>query len=74
MNDLLEKRPDPETVYASASGQRIYIEDVVGEEDDDFYLVMVIPYEDKDNMDTAGDELDSQQWVELIDSMSLVQE
>lgn len=74
MNELLEKRPEPETVYVSASGQRIYIEDVVGEEDDDFYLVMVIPYEDKDNMDTAGDELDSQQWVELIDSMSLIQE
>lgn len=74
MNKLLEKRPSPETVYVSESGQRIYIEDVIGEEDDEFYLVMTVPAEDKDDMNAIGDELDSHQWVEMMDSLGLVPE
>ena len=71
MSSLLEKRPTPETIYVSESGQRIYVEDVIGEEDDEFYLVMTVPAENKDDMDAMGDELDSTQWVEMMDSLSL---
>ncbi|TDB47911.1 hypothetical protein [Photorhabdus luminescens] len=74
MSKLLEKRPIPETVYVSKNGQRIYVEDVVGEEDDEFYLVMIVPAEDKDDMGAIGDELDSHQWVEMIDSLGLESE
>ena len=55
----------------SESGQRIYVEDVIGEMDDEFYLVMIVPEEDKDDMDAMGDELDSHQWVEMMDSLGL---
>lgn len=68
---LIEKRPMPDTVYVSESGLRIYVEDVVGEMDDEFYLVMTVPEEDKDHMDAMGDELDSHQWVEMVDSLGL---
>lgn len=71
MSALLEKRPSPETVYVSESGQRIYVESVVGEIDDEFYLVMIVPAENKDDMSAVGDELDSHQWVELMDSLGL---
>ena len=71
MNNLVDKRPSPETIYVSESGQRIYIEDVIGEEDDEFYLVMIVPAEDKDDMDAMGDELDSNQWIEMMDSLGL---
>ncbi|MBE8572727.1 hypothetical protein ACNO5E_25580 [Vibrio parahaemolyticus] len=71
MSNLIEKRPTPETIYVSESGQRIYVEDVIGEEDDEFYLVMTVPAEDKDDMDAMGDELDSQQWVEMMDTLGL---
>ncbi|NOI41109.1 hypothetical protein F0251_22125 [Vibrio sp. 070316B] len=70
-NALIEKRPMPDTVYVSETGQRIYVEDVVGEMDDEFYLVMTVPEEDKDHMDAMGDELDSHQWVEMIDLLGL---
>lgn len=71
MSNLIEKRPTPETIYVSESGQRIYVEDVIGEEDDEFYLVMTVPAEDKDDMDAMGDELDSQQWVDLVSMLGL---
>lgn len=71
MSNLLEKRPTPETIYVSECGQRIYVEDVIGEEDDEFYLVMIVPAEDKDDMGAMGDELDSQQWVEMMNTLSL---
>lgn len=74
MSNLIEKRPTPETIYVSESGQRIYVEDVIGEEDDDFYLVMIVPAEDKDDMDAMGDELDSHQWVEMMDTLGLAPE
>ncbi|MGR2849172.1 hypothetical protein ABMX62_19195 [Vibrio vulnificus] len=69
MSKLIEKRPTPRTIYVSESGQRIYVEDVIGEEDDEFYLVMIA--EDKDDMDAMGDELDSHQWVEMMDTLGL---
>lgn len=69
--ELIEKRPMPDTVYVSESGLRIYVEDVVGEMDDEFYLVMTVPEEDKDHMDAMGDELDSHQWVEMVNSLEL---
>ncbi|MBH9739921.1 hypothetical protein [Vibrio navarrensis] len=71
MSNLIEKRPTPKTIYVSKSGQRIYVEDVIGEEDDIFYLVMIVPAEDKDDMDAMGDELDSHQWVEMMDTLGL---
>ncbi|ENI4487332.1 hypothetical protein ABXZ88_003204 [Vibrio fluvialis] len=71
MSNLLDHRPISGTVYESESGQKIYIEDVIGDENDDFYLVMTVPYENKDDMDAAGDELTSREWVELKDSLGL---
>ncbi|MGF1827525.1 hypothetical protein [Vibrio splendidus] len=71
MSNLIEKRPTPETIYVSESGQRIYVEDVIGEEGDDFYLVMIVPAEKKDDMDAMGDELDSHQWVEMVNTLGL---
>ena len=71
MSSLIENRPTPKTIYVSESGQRIYVEDVIGEEDDEFYLVMTVPAEDKDDMDAMGDELDSQQWVDLVSMLCL---
>ncbi|CAH6954563.1 conserved hypothetical protein [Vibrio chagasii] len=71
MSNLIEKRPTPETTYVSESGQRIYVEDVIGDEDDEFYLVMTVPAENKDDMDAMGDELDSQQWVDLVNMLGL---
>ncbi|MEZ8862521.1 hypothetical protein [Vibrio sp. 10N.247.311.51] len=69
---LIENRPMPDTVYVSeSSGHRIYIEDVVGNIGDEFYLVMTVPEEDKDHMDAMGDELDSHQWLEMVDSLGL---
>lgn len=74
MSSLIEKRPTPETIYVSESGQRIYVEDVIGEENDEFYLVMTVPAEDKDDMDAMGDELDSHQWVEMMNTLGLAPE
>ncbi|MDE5179198.1 hypothetical protein [Vibrio fluvialis] len=71
MSNLLDHRPESDTVYESESGQRLYVEDVIGDKDDDFYLVMIVPYEDKDDMNAAGDELTSREWVELKDSLGL---
>ncbi|MBY7902353.1 hypothetical protein KW459_15705 [Vibrio fluvialis] len=71
MSNLLDHRPISGTVYESESGQKIYVEDVIGDKDDDFYLVMIVPYEDKDDMDAAGDELTSREWVEMKDSLGL---
>lgn len=71
MSNLHGKRPTPDTVYVSESGQRIYVEDVIGEEDDEFYLVMIVPAEDKDDMGAMGDELDPHQWVEMMDTLGL---
>ncbi|MCF7456205.1 MULTISPECIES: hypothetical protein [unclassified Vibrio] len=67
----MENRPTEDTVYVSDSGQRIYVESVFGEPDDDFYLVNIVPEQDKDDMDAMGDELDSSQWVNMITTLGL---
>lgn len=71
MSELLENRPTPETVYVSENGHRIYVEDVIGEASDEFYLVMVVPAENKDDMDAIGDELDSTLWAEMVVNLGL---
>ncbi|BDP36337.1 hypothetical protein LFR94_004390 [Vibrio vulnificus] len=70
------ERPLPETTYVSTTpkGMRFYVEDVIGEEDDDFYLVMLIDEENKHNMDAAGDELTASEWTHLVEKYSLVSE
>ncbi|MBO0208686.1 hypothetical protein [Vibrio sp. Vb0877] len=71
MSEILENRPTPETVYVSENGHHIYVEDFIGEASDEFYLVMVVPAENKDDMDAIGDELDSTLWAEMVVNLGL---
>ncbi|WP_039438135.1 hypothetical protein, partial [Vibrio navarrensis] len=55
MSELISCRPTPGSVYVSVNGQRILIESVYGEEEDEFYLVNIVPEED--DIDSLGEEL-----------------
>lgn len=69
MNRLIENRLLEDTVYVSESGQRLYVESVIGAPEDEFYLVNTVPAEDKDDMDAIGDELDSAQWLDMVNRL-----
>lgn len=69
MSELINCRPTPGSVYVSENGQRILIESVYGEEEDEFYLVNIVPEED--DIDAFGEELDSNEWLNMINLLGL---
>jgi hypothetical protein len=70
------KCPPLYSVWENDKGGKIIVEDVYDEaadpeaelEEDELpqFFVTVVPYADRDNMDVCGDELDAEQWADLV--------
>ncbi|MGF6936955.1 hypothetical protein OKW41_006117 [Paraburkholderia sp. UCT70] len=83
INSIIEDRtmtiecPQQYSVWENDKGGKIFVEDVYDEAtdpeveleegDEPQFFVTVVPYADRNNMDVPADELDSEQWVELIE-------
>ncbi|QXC09830.1 hypothetical protein [Aeromonas sp. FDAARGOS 1408] len=53
-------------------GMRLVVEDIFGEEGDDFFLVNLIDESSQNDYSALGDELDNTQWYALVEEYGLV--
>lgn len=53
-------------------GMRLVVEDVFGEEGDDFFVVNLIDEPSQNDYSAVGDELDNEQWHSLVEEYGLV--
>jgi hypothetical protein len=70
------KCPQRCSVWENNKGGKIFVDDVYDEAtdpdaeleegDDPQFFVTVVPYAARDDMDVASEELDAEQWAELI--------
>ncbi|WP_418114494.1 hypothetical protein RJD40_20040 [Vibrio scophthalmi] len=67
-------KPQAGTTWVSAEGYSFYIEDVWGEDDDDFFLVDIIDTPSRNDFDAAGDQLTGDEWHQMIERFNLKQE
>lgn len=68
--------PPQYSVWVNDKGGKIFVEDVYDEAtdldaeleggDEPQFFVTVVPYADRDDMDAISEELDAEQWAELI--------
>ncbi|MDR5883585.1 hypothetical protein [Caballeronia sp. LZ032] len=57
------------SVWENDKGGKIFVEQVIVLDDDEFdgeFFVTVVPYKDRDDMEALADELDQEQWADLI--------
>ncbi|MBF4342123.1 hypothetical protein EAY39_15265 [Vibrio anguillarum] len=66
--------PSPGQVYATPSGQKIYIEDVWQDDESNFFTVDYVDYDDKDDMNGIGESIDGSQWEKMRSILTLVLE
>ncbi|MFQ2507211.1 hypothetical protein ACK31R_05110 [Aeromonas caviae] len=53
-------------------GMRLVVEDVFGEEGDDFFLVNLIDESSQNDYSALGDEVDNSQWEAMVEEFGLV--
>ncbi|KVF70334.1 hypothetical protein WS75_23705 [Burkholderia sp. FL-7-2-10-S1-D7] len=56
--------PPQYSVWENDKGGKIFVEDVFV--DGNLFFVTVVPYAQRQDMNAVADELDSEQWTELI--------
>jgi hypothetical protein len=70
------KCPPQYSVWENDKGGKIFVEDAYDEAtdpeaefedgDEPQFFATVVPYADRNNMDVSGEELDAEQWAELV--------
>lgn len=68
--------PQQYSVWENDKGGKIFVEEVydeatdrdagLEEDDEPQFFVTVVPYADRNNMEVVSEELDNEQWAELI--------
>ncbi|MBN3770719.1 hypothetical protein [Burkholderia sp. Se-20378] len=72
------KCPQQYSVWENDKGGKLFVEHVydeatdpeveLEEDDEPQFFVTVVPYADRDDMDAIAEELDAEQWAELIET------
>lgn len=60
------KCPPLYSVWENDKGGKIFVEDTI--EEDGTFFVTVVPYADRNDMDAGADEIDAEQWADLIET------
>ncbi|MEI7294406.1 hypothetical protein WCQ02_19880 [Paraburkholderia tropica] len=60
------KCPPRYSVWENDKGGKIFVEDAI--EVDGTFFVTIVPYADRNDIDVWADEVDDEQWAELIET------